>query len=171
MKSFWVAALAICCAWGCARGDYRSISFSSDMTPGDLAHYRAKAVESSKEKIEDYVGGLPLFVLPVILVRQECVADKVAENEYHYHFEDSFLFLLVVAGRATTANFDPNGRNLLYDSRRSLLLGLLSSGTGHRLLKDNTSAPTSAFSILWGLFGTERTVSGRSWRIFWIPIV
>lgn len=170
MKCF-VTALVVFCASGCASGDYRSISFSSDMTPGDLAHYQAKATASSKERIEDYVAGLPFLFLPVIMARQECVADKVAENEYHYHFEDSYFFLLLVAGRVTTANFDRDGRNLSYDSRRSLLLGLFSSEAGHRLLKDNTLLPTSAFSLLWGLFGTERTASGRTWRIFWFPIV
>ena len=164
-------ALALGCASGCAAGNYRTISFSSDMTPGDLAHYREKAAASEKEPLERFIGGIPFLFLPLILTSQECIADRIASNEFHYHFEDSLLFLILVAGRATTANFDQDGRNLSYNSRRSVLGGLLSSETGHRLLKDNTYGPTGSFSLIWGLFGTERTITGRSWRIFWIPIV
>jgi hypothetical protein len=171
MKVLVTLSLSLGSIAGCASGDYRVISFSSDMTPGDLAHYRAKAGASKKESIEDFIGGMPFLFLPLILVREECVADKTPENEFHYHFENTFLFLLFVARSVTVANFDPNGKNLSYDSRRSLLLGLFASESGRRLLKDNTYAPTSAFSLLWGLFATERTVTGRSWRFFWIPIV
>ncbi|HET6204067.1 MAG TPA: hypothetical protein VFI25_14850 [Planctomycetota bacterium] len=163
------AALAAGCSTG---GDFRRISFSSDLTPGDLAHFRAKAERAGEGgEIVDASVGLPLLFFPLISRSREGTADRVGPDRWHFHFEDDngIGFFLLRASR--TANFDEEGRNLSYRRSLALLFGVLDSATGHARRADGTYAATSAFSLLWGAFSTERTPVGRSWTILWFPIV
>lgn len=167
--------LALLPCVGCATGDYRRISLSADMAPGDLAHFQ-KIVEWNKDSpdgkpIEDFVGGIPFLFAPIFLRTHETSLDSVAGTTGHFHVEDAFLTLLVLTQSIETANFAEDGQNLTYETRSNVLLGLASFSSGHRLRKNGAYGRTSSFSFFWGLFGMERTLHGRTWRVFWFPIV
>jgi hypothetical protein len=97
--------------------------------------------------------------------------DRVAGTTGHFHVEDALLTLFVVTQSIETANFAEDGRNLTYESRNHVLLGLVSFSSGHRIRNTGAYGRTSSFSFLWGLFGMERTLHGRTWKVFWFPIV
>ena len=167
--------LALLPCVGCATGDYRRISLSADLAPGDLAHFQEIA-ERRKDSlegkpIEDFIAGIPFLFAPVFLRTHETGVDRVPGTTGHFHVEDAFLTLFVLTQSIETANFGADGRNLTYESRNHLLLGLVSFSSGHRLRNTGTYGRTSSFSFFWGLFGMERTLHGRTWKVFWFPIV
>ena len=163
---------------GCkSGGDYREITFSADLTPGDVAHYcEERGSLNSSAKLEDVTIGFPLFFVPAVLLHREAEADPVIPDapidceRYHYHFEEFSAFLLFLAQAGATANFDQHGRNLSWQKERGFLLYLISSSVGQQRREDGTLADTSSFSILWGLFSTARTAHGRNRTIFWFPM-
>src|SRR5262245_36863709 len=165
---FLPAALAACSTGG----DVRRISLSSDLTPGDLAHYREKAEERGADrKLEDWTFGMPFLFLPLFARSRETHADRVGEGSWHFHFEEDSGIGLVLLRMNRTANFDEKGRSVSYRRGVSLALGVLDTSSGHQRRTDGSYAATSAFSLLWGLFSTERTPFGRSWTFLWFPIV
>ncbi|MCI0586426.1 MAG: hypothetical protein L0323_06265 [Planctomycetes bacterium] len=165
---FLPAALAACSTGG----DVRRISLSSDLTPGDLAHYREKAeAQGDDRKIEDWALGMPTLFLPLVSRARETHADRVGEGTWHFHVEEDSGIGMIVLRLSRTANFDEKGRSVSYRRGISLALGILDTATGHQRREDGAYAATSAFSLLWGAFSTERTPFGRSWTILWFPIV
>ncbi len=162
------AALAAC--W--TGGDVRRISLSSDLTPGDLAHYREKAeAQGDDRKIEDWTFGMPALFLPLVSRARETYADRVGEGTWHFHVEEDSGIGMIVLRLGRTANFDEKGRSVSYRRAISLVFGILDTATGHQRREDGAYAATSAFSLLWGAFSTERTPFGRSWTFLWFPIV
>ncbi len=154
---------------GCARGTYRRIQLGEDLTPGDVAHYSKLA--DGRKQLEDYLGGFP-FIFPAVFLRgREATADKVDGTSTHYHFEDVFSTLHLVANRIVVSNYDETGKSLSHDSTHKLLLGLVSVATGHRRLEDDELATTGGFSLFWSGFGYERATHSRTLRLFWIPFV
>jgi len=153
-------------------GSFRRISLSSDLAPGALATFKAKAERAGEGgEIEDATIGFPSLFLPLVVRNHETHADRVAPDKWHFHVEDDVgLGFVLLRGRGT-ANFDEEGRNLTYRRGVSLLFGILDSATGHERRTDGAYAATSAFSLLWGALSTERTPHGRSWTILWFPIV
>jgi hypothetical protein len=156
----------------CVRGgELRRITLSEDLSPGDVAYFREKAGSTGDSKIEDVAVGIPFLFLPLVSRSRETHANSVGEGRLHYHVEDDRGLGMFVLRASATANFDEEGRNLTYRRSVSLPFGVLSSATGHARAADGSAVPTSAFSLLWGFFSTERTPFGRSWTIFWFPIV
>lgn len=157
----------------CSVGEpVRRVSLSGDLTPGDLAHYKAKAKGAGDDgKIEDWTFAIPALFLPLVTRSRETHADRVEEGGWHLHFEEDNGIGMIVLRLSRTANFDDQGRNLSYRRGISLALGVLDSSVGHQRRGDGAYAPTSAFSLLWGAFSTERTPFGRSWTFLWFPIV
>jgi hypothetical protein len=162
------AALAACSTGG----DIRRISLSADLTPGDLAHYREKAeAQGDDRKIEDSTVGIPALFLPLVSRSRETHADRIGEGTWHFHVEEDSGIGMILVRLSRTANFDEKGRSVSYRRGVSLALGVLDTATGHQRREDGAYAATSAFSLLWGAFSTERTPFGRSWTFLWFPIV
>jgi len=158
---------------GCARGgDFREISFTADLTPGDLAHY----CKSAPGKLEDASVGIPFIFLPVLYVHRESTADVVAPDapsdcdRYHYHFEQTSAFAVLLAVFQSTANFDQAGKNLSWVAESAFLFNMIRSSVGQRFRADGTRADTKSFSIFWGLYSTAQTAYGHHWSNFWFPI-
>jgi len=167
-KSVWMLPLVLAAAACGTSGDFRRISFSSDLSSADLAHYRAEAEASGSSQVtlEDYSTGLPFW--PAIWRDREGAAARAGDEGYHYHFEDDFGLALWLINTHATANFDPDGTNSAWDSGQSLLVGAVKNSSGERIV-NGARVPTSEFRLLWGLFGTSRTTEGRNWRFLWIP--
>jgi len=157
---------------GCIRGTgLRRVALSEDLAPGDLAYFRAKAEACGGGLIEDFGVGIPFLFLPLLSRTRETHADAVRENRYHFHVEDDRGVGMFLLRTSATADYDEDGRNLSYRRSVSLPFGVLSTATGHAHRVGGGTAPTSAFSLLWGFLSTERTPFGRSWTIFWFPFV
>ncbi len=168
--SAWLLGAALLLTACGTPGEFRRISFSDDLTSADVAHYRAQAEKGSGDttQLEDYSVGLPWW--PWIWRVREGDAARDEGGEFQYHFEDDWGLVLWVVGTNATANYDGDGRNLSWRKGQTLLLGSISNSSGEAVV-DGERRPTSAFQLLWGLFGTERTTRGRTWRLLWIPIV
>jgi len=160
-----LAALLAACG---TSGNLRRISFSSDMSGSDLAHYGTRAAEDGDAhvRLERFTTGLPWWLL-VWRIR-ESYADRARGGDYHYHFEDDWGLLIFLVRIGATARFDPEGHNVAWSQSQSLLLGAVSNANGETIV-DGKRRATRSFRLLWGLFATERTARGHSWRILWIP--
>lgn len=175
MRRFVSAAL-LCCAAGVSllsagcgtSGNIRRISFSSDLTSADLAHYetRAKQHGASSAQLEDYSTGLPFW--PFVWRAREGWSSPDAQSRYQYHFENDWGLLLWAVTTHATANFDETGHNTGWSEGQGLLLGAVANESGEAVV-GTERVPTSKFRLLWGLFEIEKTARGSSWRLFWIP--
>jgi hypothetical protein len=154
---------------GCGTsGDFRRISFSSDMTSSDLAHYRTQAARfgGNRAQLEDYSTGLPFW--PVVWKVREGWSAPDEQSRYQYHFEDDWGLLLWAVTTSGTANFDHLGQNTGWSEGQGLLLNAISNQSGEAMV-DGARVPTSSFRLLWGLFEIRKNARGSSWRLFWIP--
>ena len=161
-----LTALVLCT--GCVSGDFRRISLDTDMTPGDLAHYRKEAGSIGGE-IESFYAGIPLAIAPVLHRTREAVADDIGEGVFHYHFEDDFGIALLVYQDRDTSNFDAEGKLVSYHNNKLFAAGVVSFASGRAPLEEGGLTRTHGFSILWGLFEYRRHANGKTWRLLWLP--
>ena len=161
-------ATSLCAA--CTSGEYRRVPLTRDLPPGDLIHYQnlAEAKGAGSSRIEDFRLGFPFW--PVFCGTRETTADRREDGPTHFHVEDDDGFLLyLLAASTTTANFDPEGRNVDWTDTDSIVLGAFRSTRGAHVTPDGR-VERSGFQLLWGLFGTSSEAGKRSWKVLWIPL-
>lgn len=176
MRHWMLLALAATAAGltGCASCDdhQRDLDLSRDLVPGDLAHLRTHAPDSTAGTVQECARAFPLLFVPVVGSWSEVTADRVDGGEPHFHAEDDALLGLIVGHRFEEAKYDADGRLLRHKERRGLLLGLLTNHETTRWLEsDGSRSRRTETSLLAGLLWRNVEENGRAdTRLLFIPL-
>ena len=160
--------------------EIRSFSLKLDMAPGDLSHYHANLTKGDGDgdakpaagsvQIEECNLAFPAALFPLMIRNREGSADYVEDDGYHLHFDDFRAFCLFLGFSRSIANFDGKGVNISWQESHGFVFGALRTAVGEQRIDTKYTAPTSSFSLLWGLLGRELTAEGGHWTLLWIPL-
>ena len=109
-----------------------------------------------------------LVCLPLLIVAQDHVARTGAGFQGSERFHMGLGLLL---SESASADYDPSGRLLRFESRADLVAGLALTWTASRLRVGSDFREGGGWSILWGALGFEEKPLGeRRLSFLWIPI-